>query len=880
MNAQYMLTAPRVTDTFFGVGVTITSADMISTVKSEESVNPGDDLSFGGCVIPTAEFEMRDPGDTVSEIAGRSFVWYKNILTERFTEKKLAVSAKVKMVAWNPNDKINPNMAYVVSATTPFVTIYNADTMKQVATIPDFCNVAPESLVMDGFTLYALYSTEPYVAKYTLGFDGDAPVLQDTPELSAYNIEQIKGMCANRKCLCRAASGGFCETLVETKNGRAIAVSGAIYTEHKIGYYIADKPEKVNGGKIKVHCNGWLSKFDIVVDEWLESLEYPITLKALITKLCGKAGVIFNNSDFPNQDYPVQRNFVSSGVSALQVLRWAVELAGSFAWMDGDGSLNLGWYEPVDVTIDKSAYMSITTGEYDTLPIDRFQIRVVEEDIGVIVPPDAVGDNAYVIQDNPLAYTETDAELRPAVEELYARVEGLTYRPFELKTFQNPYIKAGNTIRVVLPNGQVFKGYVMSKSTSGGMDTLVATGNQKRELQTDSINREIRQVRGTVHKLDMTVDGLRSTVESVQGDYVSKTTFETAVDGITLEVSKKLNEDEFGTKLRVSAEDVQIAWNSIDRAIQFVDGSLQILDTEKPENEQLLVRFDETASHYYYNGYEVGRIGTNSHVADEDLRGITFQLQNQGAYMAWSVQPEEGGETTPMWMSYINKPDEMGYPGSGVYIAKLYIGTKDNEFLTFYHFDSGGGGLFDAGQQHGVGSAPGLGGVCMMYGDGANRFTSYATFNTDTIDFFADLNMNDNDILNESDARLKTNISETEAVSVHKIMMMDFKQFDWIESGNHEELGLIAQQVQKFFPEAVNVDEKTGVLSLNTTKFVMYALKAIQELAQYIEIPMPYANNSWEDEDTIEEKRAFIDALPSRVVGTPDTTKGDTLKGI
>ena len=62
--------------------------------------------------------------------------------------------------------------------------------------------------------------------------------------------------------------------------------------------------------------------------------------------------------------------------------------------------------------------------------------------------------------------------------------------------------------------------------------------------------------------------------------------------------------------------------------------------------------------------------------------------------------------------------------------------------------------------------------------------------------------------------------------------------------------------------------------------FVMYALKAIQELAQYIEVPMPYANNSWEDEDTIEEKKAFIDSLPSRVVGTPDATKGDTLKGI
>lgn len=880
MNAQYMLTAPRVTDTFFGTGITITSADMISTVKSEESVNPGDDLSFGGCVIPTAEFEMRDPGDTVSEIAGRSFVWYKNILTERFTEKKLAVSAKVKMVAWNPSDKLNPSMAYVVSSITPYVTIYNTDTMTPVTTIPDFTDVAPEALVMDGFTLYALYSKEPYVAKYNLGFDGDAPALQTTPALSAYNIEQIKGMCDNRKCLCRAASGGFSETTVDTKNGRAVAVSGAIYTEEKIGYYIAQKPEKVNGGKIKVQCNGWLSKFDIAIDEWLEALEYPLTLKELITKLCGKAGVTFKDSEFPNQDYPVQRNFISSGLSALQVLRWATELAGSFAWMGGDGSLNLGWYKPVGVTIDKSAYLSITTAEYETLPIDRFQIRVVENDVGVIVPPDAVGDNAYVIQDNPLAYTETDAELRPAVEALYARVEGLTYRPFEIKTFQNPYIKAGNTIIVAMPNGTEFVGYVMSKSTSGGTDTLVATGNQKRELQTDSINQEIRQVRGTVHKLDMTVDGLRSTVESVQGDYVSKTTFETAVDGITLEVSKKLNEDEFGTKLRVSAEDVQIAWNSIDRAIQFVDGSLQILDTEKPENEQLLVRFDETASHYYYNGYEVGRIGTNSYITSEDLRGITFQLQNQGAYMAWSVQPEEGGDDTPMWMFYINKPDEMGYPGVGVYIADMYVGTKTLGFLLFRHLDNGGGGLWDEDLAHGVGPSIALDGICTYYLKDANTASAYTVFNQDEIVFYTDLNMNNNNILNESDERLKTNIQPTETSALQKIIPMDFKQFDWIENESHEELGLIAQQVELFFPEAVNTDPKTGIKSLNTTKFVMYALKAIQELAQYMNAPALMDNNYWEDTMTLDEKKAFNSGLPSRDFKVSRNTNADTVKGI
>ena len=32
---------------------------------------------------------------------------------------------------------------------------------------------------------------------------------------------------------------------------------------------------------------------------------------------------------------------------------------------------------------------------------------------------------------------------------------------------------------------------------------------------------------------------------------------------------------------------------------------------------------------------------------------------------------------------------------------------------------------------------------------------------------------------------------------------MDFKAFDWIESGGHEKVGLIAQDVEKIIPEVV-----------------------------------------------------------------------------
>ena len=80
-----------------------------------------------------------------------------------------------------------------------------------------------------------------------------------------------------------------------------------------------------------------------------------------------------------------------------------------------------------------------------------------------------------------------------------------------------------------------------------------------------------------------------------------------------------------------------------------------------------------------------------------------------------------------------------------------------------------------------------------------------------------------------SDISLKENITDVEN-GVDMVLKMKPKHFDYIE-GTKNNLGFIAQDIQKIIPEAVSViNEENETLGLKTDFLVPYLVKAIQEL--------------------------------------------------
>ena len=94
-------------------------------------------------------------------------------------------------------------------------------------------------------------------------------------------------------------------------------------------------------------------------------------------------------------------------------------------------------------------------------------------------------------------------------------------------------------------------------------------------------------------------------------------------------------------------------------------------------------------------------------------------------------------------------------------------------------------------------------------------------------------------VANVSDARLKQNVAPTAEDSLAQISAIDFTQFDFIDTGHHTGLGIIAQDAEKIAPDWIVQKDDGGDLKdkrmLNTLAMLMSALHAIQQLNKKVE---------------------------------------------
>lgn len=119
-------------------------------------------------------------------------------------------------------------------------------------------------------------------------------------------------------------------------------------------------------------------------------------------------------------------------------------------------------------------------------------------------------------------------------------------------------------------------------------------------------------------------------------------------DGITTEVNKKVNSSDFGTKITQNAYNVRVAWNNNSKYIQLEYGQLAIYNGDVTAAEKRAV-FDERGNHFYRDGYYVGKIGTNEWSGNNAHKGLVFDLDYQGKYMAFAQMKSQGaGSYTTM----------------------------------------------------------------------------------------------------------------------------------------------------------------------------------------------------------------------------------------
>ena len=112
------------------------------------------------------------------------------------------------------------------------------------------------------------------------------------------------------------------------------------------------------------------------------------------------------------------------------------------------------------------------------------------------------------------------------------------------------------------------------------------------------------------------------------------------IQGIESEVSEKVGEDEFGTLIQQNAYNVKIAWNNNSTCVQFEGDGLTLYDESVSESNKRAV-FDFNGNSFYRDGYYVGSIRTSQWSEDNSHKGLVFDLNTQGKYMAWAVKQND-----------------------------------------------------------------------------------------------------------------------------------------------------------------------------------------------------------------------------------------------
>lgn len=284
----------------------------------------------------------------------------------------------------------------------------------------------------------------------------------------------------------------------------------------------------------------------------------------------------------------------------------------------------------------------------------------------------------------------------------------------------------------------------------------------------------------------------------------------------------------------------------------------------------------------------IGTIGDTSWTEDDTAYGLGFNSTKEASFMSWGVwesttssdeDEESGYYNTVMLYVFPDKtltattggtdileglnfytPVRMNWnilyfgdytcitpttasDGQGVEFRIPYVANEKN----YYSFTTKRNGLW----------------THVLQIAQRNNITSELTiYNNTYIDIYDDIHMNGYKIegasvTENSDARLKTNIADCEQSAVDILNKINIKSFDWIESGEHESMGLIAQQLEEVVPELVLTNEETTMKSIYFTKFIPYLIKAIQELSESKN--KKGTRKSWKDSIILSEKESFIE---------------------
>lgn len=237
-----------------------------------------------------------------------------------------------------------------------------------------------------------------------------------------------------------------------------------------------------------------------------------------------------------------------------------------------------------------------------------------------------------VLEDGYYTKTEVETHITASKEEIELGVS----KTYETKTIVDQKIKSANDL-----TDEKLTEY----STTEQMQAAI-------NLKAEEIDLSVSKTYETKTTVTEKIKSANDLTDEKLTEYSTTEEMNAAIkvqaDSITTEVKKKVNSSEFGTKITQNAYNVRVAWNGNSKYIQLEAGQLAIYNGEVSTSQKRAV-FDEQGNHFYRDGYYVGKIGTNQWSGNNAHKGLVFDLDYQGKYMAFAqIKSQGAGSYTTM----------------------------------------------------------------------------------------------------------------------------------------------------------------------------------------------------------------------------------------
>lgn len=300
---------------------------------------------------------------------------------------------------------------------------------------------------------------------------------------------------------------------VEDKNGEATYVS--------YGTYIIQKPEnEVITENTTFEALDYMIKFNV---PYVDSLQYPTTLKKVLNSICKLSEVILGTLTFANEDFIVENNQFVNGETCRDVLKAICQQAGCYAKINRNNILELKTLGSEPHEIDDTEYYPDIKINQLFGPVNRLVLRMsqVEGENVVIQDDESIelnGLKELIIYDNPFTYTQEKRE--QSIEAIWEVVRGLTYYDFETKNVPRPYADTGDNIDILVDK-EVFSSYILTQEIifNGGLNgTISATTDTEAETKYAFQPNIASRLKRTEIVVDKHGQSINEIVEQVEGN--------------------------------------------------------------------------------------------------------------------------------------------------------------------------------------------------------------------------------------------------------------------------------------------------------------------------------------------------------------------------